>query len=363
MFNSTVLSAWPTWSSHPYDMVRQPIQYPFYHIAKDSLVPGLPDNVLAVLGPFLIYWAVSGIFALIDHVQMPFFEQYRIHEPEEVKSRNRVTPGQVFRMVLLQQAVQTVLGLWWLDESDPAEQTFRDHAADMNGYARVIVRAAFVLLGPKTATRFLTTYGAELTSWAYWWGVPMLQFFCAAVVMDAWQYMLHRSFHQNKFLYKHVHSVHHRLYVPYAYGALYNHPLEGFLLDTIGAVLSESAARMSTRQAVLFFCISTAKTVDDHCGLKLPFDPLQRLFNNNSDYHDIHHQFFGISSNFAQPFFISWDVICGTRLTREAAAARRKPRTDLRDPLIKAGLETNGHGNLTEQASKEQAQLKQAKEE
>lgn len=47
--------------------------------------------------------------------------------------------------------------------------------------------------------------------------------------MDAWQYALHRSFHESRFLYKHFHSHHHRLYVPYAFGALYNHPLEGVL--------------------------------------------------------------------------------------------------------------------------------------
>jgi hypothetical protein len=46
-------------------------------------------------------------------------------------------------------------------------------------------------------------------------------------VMDAWQYVLHRTFHESRFLYKHFHSHHHRLYVPYAFGALYNHPLEG----------------------------------------------------------------------------------------------------------------------------------------
>lgn len=45
--------------------------------------------------------------------------------------------------------------------------------------------------------------------------------------MDAWQYVLHRAFHESRFLYRHFHSHHHRLYVPYAFGALYNHPFEG----------------------------------------------------------------------------------------------------------------------------------------
>lgn len=96
--------------------------------------------------------------------------------------------------------------------------------------------------------------------------------------------------HVNKYLYKHFHSVHHRLYVPYAFGSLYNHPVEGFLLDSLGASLAEYLTGMSIRQATLLFVISTLKTVDDHCGYSLPFDPLQLMSGNNADYHDIHHQ-------------------------------------------------------------------------
>ena len=96
--------------------------------------------------------------------------------------------------------------------------------------------------------------------------------------------------HMNTFLYKTFHSVHHRLYVPYAYGALYNHPLEGFLLDSVGAGLAEAIACMTTREAILLFVVSTLKTVDDHCGYSFPWDPLQMMSSNNADYHDIHHQ-------------------------------------------------------------------------
>lgn len=90
------------------------------------------------------------------------------------------------------------------------------------------------------------------------------------------------------------HSRHHRLYVPYAFGALYNHPFEGFLLDTLGAAVGYKVACLSTRQGMWFFTCSIIKTVDDHCGYSLPWDPLQRLTSNNAGYHDIHHQSWGI---------------------------------------------------------------------
>ena len=102
--------------------------------------------------------------------------------------------------------------------------------------------------------------------------------------------ILHRAIHTSAFLYKAIHSRHHRLYVPYSYGALYNHPVEGFLLDSRGAVIEEWLTGMSVRQAALLFTIATFKTVDDHCGYSLPFDPLQWFTGNNFDYHGIHHR-------------------------------------------------------------------------
>lgn len=45
-------------------------------------------------------------------------------------------------------------------------------------------------------------------------------------VMDAYQYWVHRWMHTNRWLFKHFHSWHHRVYCPYAIGALYNHPVE-----------------------------------------------------------------------------------------------------------------------------------------
>jgi sphinganine C4-monooxygenase len=108
------------------------------------------------------------------------------------------------------------------------------------------------------------------------------------------------------------HSRHHRLYVPYAYGALYNHPLEGFLFDTFGASLAYKVAGMTPRQGIVFFTGSSMKTVDDHCGYAFPWDPLQHITSNNAAYHDIHHQSWGIKSNFSQPFFTFWDRILGT---------------------------------------------------
>ncbi|KAL5729959.1 sphingolipid C4-monooxygenase [Ranunculus cassubicifolius] len=138
------------------------------------------------------------------------------------------------------------------------------------------------------------------------------QFLTAMLVVDAWNYFMHRYLHHNKFLYKHIHSYHHRLVVPYAFGALYNHPLEGLLMDIIGGSLSFFLSGMSPRASIFFFSFTTIKGIDDHCGLWLPGNVFRIFFTNNTAYHDIHHQLYGTKYNFSQPFFSFWDRILGT---------------------------------------------------
>ncbi|KAI0246691.1 fatty acid hydroxylase superfamily-domain-containing protein [Lactifluus subvellereus] len=273
--------------------------HPFYYSHARTLIPTFSDPLLTVLAPFLAYWLTSGLFHLFDLSNWRWLDRYRIHDSAEVASRNRATRRQVLGAVLFQQVLQTALGLLWISEAPERA----DHVAAVRGIAQVLSpRLAYLL---------------------YWWFNPAAQLLVAMVVLDTWQYFLHRAMHINKFLYKHLHSVHHRLYVPYAFGALYNHPVEGFLLDSLGAVLAEAVARLSVRQAMLFFVLSTCKTVDDHCGYRLPFDPFQMLSGNTADYHDIHHQIIGIKSNFSQPWFVHWDVILGTRMTRQEIEERR----------------------------------------
>jgi len=100
--------------------------------------------------------------------------------------------------------------------------------------------------------------------------------------------------------------------VPYAIGALYNHPLEGLLLDTLGGAISFLVSGMTAQTAVFFFTFAVIKTIDDHCGLWLPGNIFHILFQNNTAYHDIHHQLQGTKYNYSQPFFVLWDKLLGT---------------------------------------------------
>ncbi|CAE6454823.1 unnamed protein product [Rhizoctonia solani] len=309
-------------------LVPSPLTYPWYHSSKPDLFDWISDKHLSLAAPVIAYWTLSLIFHAIDTFQPPFFEKYRLHESEEVKSRNLVSRADVIWAVFLQHIIQTGLGLVHLDES--GSESSYDHGAGMRYWAPWVVRVVRLACGPLTAEHILDSYGQHLVHFTYWWFIPTVQFLFALLVMDTWQYFLHRLFHVNKFLYRKFHSVHHRLYVPYAYGALYNHWFEGLVLDTLGAAVSHYVSGMGIRQGVFLFAFSTLKTVDDHCGYALPFDPFQIFFGNNAPYHDVHHQSYGLKKNFSQPFFVHWDTILGTKMEprkiKDRADARLKKK-------------------------------------
>ncbi|KAI9818611.1 MAG: hypothetical protein M1832_004384 [Thelocarpon impressellum] len=343
------------------------------------LVAPIPDKLLILLLPIAAYWIVSLFFHFID--ARDYLPQYRLHTPVEVLKRNRVSRADVVRDVVLQQLIQTVIGAL-LGFSEPEDLVGKE-GYDVAGWAQRIrlaqralppllatlgldaVRLAENMAGSYPALSAAIAGGSHPLSlqsvstgpdaipafagWEialakanYWFFVPALQFAVAIFIVDTWQYFLHRAMHMNQWLYRTFHSRHHRLYVPYAFGALYNHPFEGFLLDTLGAAVAFKLAGFTTRQGMWFFTCSTIKTVDDHCGYALPWDPLQLLTSNNAGYHDVHHQSWGIKSNFSQPFFTFWDRAMGTiwtggdvsaRYERSRLAVERKLDLDAARPI------------------------------
>uniref|UniRef100_A0A0D3CA26 Protein HGH1 homolog n=2 Tax=Brassica oleracea var. oleracea TaxID=109376 RepID=A0A0D3CA26_BRAOL len=232
----------------------------------------ISDEFLGTFVPILVYWVYSGMYVCLGSL-----ERYRLHSKVDEDEKNLVTKSAVVKGVLLQQTLQAIISviLFKITGSDDAD------ASTTQQFSLLLLARQLII---------------------------------AMLVIDTWQYFIHRYMHINKFLYKHIHSQHHRLIVPYSYGALYNHPLEGLLLDTIGGALSFLFSGMSPRTAIFFFSFATIKTVDDHCGLWLPGNPFHIFFSNNSAYHDVHHQLYGSKYNFSQPFFVLWDRILGTYL-------------------------------------------------
>ncbi|KAB8074244.1 fatty acid hydroxylase superfamily-domain-containing protein [Aspergillus leporis] len=340
---------------------------------RPPVLPPIPDNILALILPIVAYWALSMVYHYIDVNDL--FPQYRLHTPAELLKRNRVSRWEVVRDVVLQQIIQTIAG-YAMSYFDPPVYMGKEEydvavwarrirllqqalprllalvGVDALGLANTLSKNGHTILGgviaggryPGFTQTVVLENGLEaiapafagwelsMASFVYWYFIPTLQFLWGVSVVDTWQYFLHRAMHLNRWLYVTFHSRHHRLYIPYAFGALYNHPFEGFLLDTAGTGVAFLTARMTVRQSMWFFTCSTIKTVDDHCGYAFPWDPLQHFTSNNAAYHDIHHQSWGIKTNFSQPFFTFWDRLLDTqwrgdvklRYERGREAARRK---------------------------------------
>ncbi|ODQ81022.1 hypothetical protein BABINDRAFT_160441 [Babjeviella inositovora NRRL Y-12698] len=259
---------------------------------KPDLIESIPDGILALIAPIVAYWLMSSFFYVVDCTDI--WAKYRIHESEEVKSRNKATISDVLKDVIIQHVVQSVVGYGFYLQ-DPKPTTGHEF---------------HVMWRMKTAMPVAVPDAVIYLAYAY--ALPAAKLLGAIVIIDTWQYWLHRTMHDYKFLYRHFHSRHHRLYVPYAFGALYNNPVEGFLLDTLGTGIAAIAMRLAPRETCALYTFATLKTVNDHCGYALPWDVFRMVFPNNSVYHDIHHQMWGIKHNFSQPFFCFWDKFTNT---------------------------------------------------
>ena len=231
MGNLTTMEDFPDLPPLP-DYTLTPLPY---------LLPPIPDKLLTVLLPFIGYWALSLLFHWID--TMDYFPQYRLHTPAEVLKRNRASRWEVVRDVIIQQVVQTIVGIL-LTLSEPEDFSGKEQY-DLTVWARRIriaqrsipgllsvagvnaiglgkslapdhpVLAGAILGGRYPSIQRLALEGADAAmtasgfarwEWSLAWtmyyiAVPAFQFAAGICVMDTWQYFLHRGMHMNKWAY------------------------------------------------------------------------------------------------------------------------------------------------------------------
>lgn len=209
------------------------------------LIPYIPDAYTSLILTFAAYWIVSLFFHYIDTHDI--WPQYRLHTPAEILKRNHVSRYEVARDVIIQQVIQTVVGVI-LGLTEPEAMTGKEdyELALWARRIRIAQSALPQLLGavglnaaaisknvagshPLIAAAlaggkypFLTTgldvvTGAPVPAFAgwelfianaiYWYLVPALQFGLAIVLLDTWQYFLHRAMHVNKWMYSESSSI------------------------------------------------------------------------------------------------------------------------------------------------------------
>ena len=206
-----------------------------------SLLPPLSDLHLSLAVPIFIHWILSGIFSFME--TYGYCEKYRLHTSAEEESRNRCSRGECFRGVVINQIIQTLLGigLGMLGGGDLAGK----EEYDIVVWARRIQAARGMLPGLLSAvgidakalalkfagsgmdlaalllaghdrgiSQSIAQMGgqdineARLRAWEmafariiYWSIVPAVQFAAAVFAADTWQYFGHRWLHTNKWVY------------------------------------------------------------------------------------------------------------------------------------------------------------------
>ncbi|XP_078442509.1 sphinganine C4-monooxygenase 1-like [Wolffia australiana] len=226
------------------------------------------EELLPTFLPVLVYWITSGIY----HIMVDS-KEYRLFTEEEEEEQNIVPPKEVLRGVLANQAMQMVLAIFYFS-------ILRGERKTRGGFVQITGQIAIALL-----------------------------------VIDAWEYFWHRLTHENHFLFKHVHAMHHYQLVPYAYGAQYLNLVDAFMGQLLGSVVSVELSGMSKTTSAVFFCVLAVKVVDDHCSRWFPgVNPFHRYFLNNVAFHGLHHQLHGLKFNYSIHFLATWDVLLGTYL-------------------------------------------------
>lgn len=142
---------------------------PFYYSHKPSLVDNFPDHFLALASPIIAYWSLSLFFHYLDTSDWKCLDKYRIHDSAEVKSRNRATRSQVVWGVLLQQLIQTLLGLAWLSD-DGADAV--NHGEKMQAIAQRVGPVLSRVVGEQLVQERL----GDAVYFVYWWAIPTVQF-------------------------------------------------------------------------------------------------------------------------------------------------------------------------------------------
>lgn len=128
------------------------------------------------------------------------------------------------------------------------------------------------------------------------------QVMIAFLVDDIWFYFYHRWLHENQFMLKHIHSIHHRAFKPFPLEYLYAHPLE-WMLGMIGVVLAFGIFVLFTSLNVysiwIFGLLRNLHEIHIHSDLSLPV--LSKIpFISTTKHHDDHHA--RLNGNYASTF-------------------------------------------------------------
>lgn len=139
------------------------------------------------------------------------------------------------------------------------------------------------------------------------WNVVLSQIVFYFIIEDFIFYWGHRILH-TKWLYKHVHSVHHEYATPFGLTSEYAHPAEILFLG-FATVIGPALTGPHLFTLWLWMVLRVIETVEAHCGYHFPWSPSKFIpLYGGADFHDYHHRvLYTESGNYASTFtYMDW---------------------------------------------------------
>lgn len=132
--------------------------------------------------------------------------------------------------------------------------------------------------------------------------VILFQVIFAFIIDDLYFYFMHRWMHENKFILRKIHSIHHRATTPFPLEYLYGHPLE-WIMGMFGVVLGFGLIYLVMPINIYAFWIFAAlrnlHEIHIHSDLKLPI--ISKFpFISETRHHDDHHA--KLTGNYSSTF-------------------------------------------------------------
>ncbi|KAK6189123.1 hypothetical protein SNE40_005161 [Patella caerulea] len=144
---------------------------------------------------------------------------------------------------------------------------------------------------------------------------PLFEFlwhiFACLLVFDFQYYVWHLTHHKIRFLYRHIHGLHHRYHAPFVWVTQYLHPWE---LITVGLLTTTNTWFFNCHCLTIwsYMVVSISISVEGHIGFDFPWllnHWIPYGFFGGSPKHDMHHQ--KPMTNY-QPFFNHLDKMFGS---------------------------------------------------
>ena len=144
----------------------------------------------------------------------------------------------------------------------------------------------------------------------------ILQVLVILFVDDIYFYFIHKWMHDNKYLLKNIHSIHHRTTAPLAMDYMYVHPIEwlmGYLGPFIGILIISFFVPVCIWAFWVYQLIRTLHEIDVHSGYRSILSNWIPFWGE-TEHHDMHHQM--PNGNYASTFTL-WDHIFKTKMNKK----------------------------------------------